>query len=79
LAQFRDLDLAARRSQEHVGAAFDDHVGCIRRIALREEALAARELHPLAREGEELQARRVDVAEHRHLPQGLHLGLKRHS
>ena len=64
------------RPDEDVGRALDDHVGLVAEFAFAAQHLPGVELQPLRREGQQLQLRRIDRGEDRHLAQHLDVFLQ---
>ena len=78
-AELADLDAVTARAEPDFDLALDDHIGGIGDLMLMEQDVALFVGEAIAGEGEQLQLRRIDVAEHRDLPQGLHFQFDRHS
>lgn len=62
-----------------LGTSFEDNVGGVRDVAPGKEPLAGLEMHPLAGEGEELEAGWLDFPEQRDLPEGRNLVVEGHA
>lgn len=71
-------DRPGRPVDAYFRAALEDHVSRIRDVAAGEEPLTGLEMHPLAREREQLEARGLDLPEQRDLSKRGNLGVEGH-